>query len=176
MKIVAISDTHGNHEKIDIPEEGDVLVHAGDFTDFGKGFDDFITWFEKAPQPHKILLLGNHEWTNIKDRRYGEIHPQRITLLRQDGFPPKTSVTIDGHIFSLPGEAPDADVVVAHAPPDNLSPEGDISVRAGLAIQQPDLFICGHAHAERGVFNHTAQTKYINACCPDGEDPFVETI
>ncbi len=176
LKIVALSDTHNNHRQVDLPKTGDVIVHCGDFTNFGKGFDDFLMWFEKAPQPHKILLLGNHEWTNIKDRRLGEIHPHRITLLREKGFPPKTTTTIKDHIFSLPGEDPNADVVLAHAPPDDLSPNGDISVRAGLAIQQPDLFICGHVHSERGIFKHTAQTKYINVCCFNGEEPFVEVI
>lgn len=38
MRVVCISDTHGLHEtlqeNVDIPE-GDLLIHAGDFTDTG---------------------------------------------------------------------------------------------------------------------------------------------
>ena len=37
MKIVCISDTHGQHRSLDgIMPEGDVLVHAGDLTSSGR--------------------------------------------------------------------------------------------------------------------------------------------
>ena len=32
---VCISDTHGRHREIDSVPDGDVLIHAGDFTDTG---------------------------------------------------------------------------------------------------------------------------------------------
>jgi 3',5'-cyclic AMP phosphodiesterase CpdA len=35
MRIVAISDTHGSHRSLQIPD-GDVLVHAGDCTRYGR--------------------------------------------------------------------------------------------------------------------------------------------
>ena len=35
MRIVAISDTHGLHDTLTIPD-GDVLVHAGDITRHGE--------------------------------------------------------------------------------------------------------------------------------------------
>lgn len=35
MKLVVISDTHGQHDKLTIPE-CDVLIHCGDFTPDGK--------------------------------------------------------------------------------------------------------------------------------------------
>ena len=31
MKVVCISDTHGHHEKLDLPE-GDLIIHSGDFS------------------------------------------------------------------------------------------------------------------------------------------------
>lgn len=33
VKIVIISDTHGHHSKLDIPE-ADLLIHCGDFTNY----------------------------------------------------------------------------------------------------------------------------------------------
>lgn len=62
MKIVAISDTHQLHDKVVIPD-GDVLVHAGDFTNQGTdgALIKFLTWFSSQPHPYKVFIAGNHE-------------------------------------------------------------------------------------------------------------------
>ena len=63
MRIVAISDTHGAHEELELPA-GDVLVHAGDFCRWGVDFDEvraFLAWFAAQPHPHKVLIAGNHD-------------------------------------------------------------------------------------------------------------------
>lgn len=62
MRIVCISDTHFLHAGLVVPE-GDLLVHAGDFTNTGDleevaGFD---AWFGALPHRHKILVAGNHD-------------------------------------------------------------------------------------------------------------------
>ena len=46
MKIVAFSDTHNLHRQTQIPE-GDILIHAGDFTDRGTldEVHDFLDYF-----------------------------------------------------------------------------------------------------------------------------------
>jgi len=66
LKIVALSDTHGQHRKItpaDVPD-GDVLIHAGDFTKHGRvhELEDFLDWFSKFPHEHKIFVAGNHDF------------------------------------------------------------------------------------------------------------------
>lgn len=38
MKLVCISDTHGLHERVAVPN-GDVLIHAGDFTERGEPYE-----------------------------------------------------------------------------------------------------------------------------------------
>lgn len=62
MKIVCISDTHGEHELVSLPV-GDVLVHAGDITAHGsrEDFLNFIKWFSSQPHKHKIFIGGNHD-------------------------------------------------------------------------------------------------------------------
>lgn len=72
MKIVCISDTHNQHEKLDLPE-GDVLVHAGDWTGTGttKQVINFIRWFSKQPHRYKVLIAGNHEIT-LDEESYKE--------------------------------------------------------------------------------------------------------
>lgn len=63
MKIVFISDTHGFHGKLTLPE-GDVLIHCGDVS--GRGMEsqivDFLDWFTQQPHKHKIMIAGNHDF------------------------------------------------------------------------------------------------------------------
>ena len=43
--------------------DGDVLIHAGDFTDWGSLYDviDISEWFKAQPHRLKILIAGNHD-------------------------------------------------------------------------------------------------------------------
>eukprot|EP01012_Entosiphon_sulcatum_P003705 TRINITY_DN11286_c0_g1_i1.p1 TRINITY_DN11286_c0_g1~~TRINITY_DN11286_c0_g1_i1.p1 ORF type:complete len:283 (+),score=22.61 TRINITY_DN11286_c0_g1_i1:528-1376(+) len=67
-RFVLISDTHGKHESLTIPE-GDVLIHAGDFTDHGQvsQLESFFTWLASVPCKHKIVIAGNHDVTLDSD-------------------------------------------------------------------------------------------------------------
>ena len=62
MKIVAISDTHNRHKKLEIPE-CDLLIHAGDFTSFGykHEIEDFAKWINKQSAKNVVIVPGNHE-------------------------------------------------------------------------------------------------------------------
>jgi hypothetical protein len=63
IRIVCISDTHGQHAKLSAPA-GDVLVHAGDFMAFGdapKEIVDFNHWLGKQPHRFKVVIAGNHD-------------------------------------------------------------------------------------------------------------------
>ena len=63
MRIISISDTHGLHENLDIPD-GDVLVHAGDMTSRGRltQIEGFNKWISSFPHKNKIVISGNHDW------------------------------------------------------------------------------------------------------------------
>jgi hypothetical protein len=64
VRFVCISDTHtrtkGLAEKI---PDGDVLIHAGDFTNVGEisGVKQFSEFLHSLPHPHKIVIAGNHD-------------------------------------------------------------------------------------------------------------------
>merc|ERR1712137_542435 len=83
IRVVCISDTHGLHERrpintemsagkdkppkygpIDVPP-GDILIHAGDFTNTGliTEVEDFNHFLGKLPHKHKIVIAGNHDLT-----------------------------------------------------------------------------------------------------------------
>jgi predicted phosphodiesterase len=60
MKFVAISDTHGKHQKLVLPK-GDVIIHAGDVSSKGQENEviDFLKWFSNLDFEYKIFIAGN---------------------------------------------------------------------------------------------------------------------
>jgi Icc-related predicted phosphoesterase len=62
LRLVCISDTHGLHHQLDIPD-GDVLIHAGDVTRHGQlaELHDLNAWLRTQPHPYKIVIAGNHD-------------------------------------------------------------------------------------------------------------------
>jgi hypothetical protein len=63
MKILHLSDTHGQHHALKSLPEADIIVHSGDFTFGGSETEayDFMNWFCDLPYEHKIFISGNHD-------------------------------------------------------------------------------------------------------------------
>jgi Icc-related predicted phosphoesterase len=67
MKLWHISDTHGYHDLLAIPEDIDIAIHSGDFSNYynlEKNEPEalaFIHWFGKLPIQYKVLIAGNHD-------------------------------------------------------------------------------------------------------------------
>ena len=64
IKVVMISDTHGKHRELDsILPDGDILIHAGDFSTNYNMEDaiDFNEWLGTLPHNYKIVVRGNHD-------------------------------------------------------------------------------------------------------------------
>ena len=63
FKIVCISDTHDKINELKNLPEGDVLIHAGDFTHKSslEEIEMFNKWLSKQPHPIKIVIAGNHD-------------------------------------------------------------------------------------------------------------------
>ena len=111
MKCVLISDTHGRHSRLNLPDDIDVLIVSGDFTatrrNSKEDFIDFGYWLRRAPAKHKIFIAGNHD--KYLEKNYSEamdfihklnnppiesnISPANITYLQD------SSITIDGVKF-----------------------------------------------------------------------------
>lgn len=68
LKVTFISDTHGLHRELEIPDDTDILIHAGDFTKNGVGVHDFAGWFVEQNVKHKVIISGNHD--RFMDRNY----------------------------------------------------------------------------------------------------------
>ena len=63
MRIVLISDTHNQHEKLVLPE-GEMIIHAGDVSVNGTFSEvlSFLKWFSMLPYRYKIFIAGNHDF------------------------------------------------------------------------------------------------------------------
>ena|SRR3990167_7434738 len=66
-RFVCISDTHSKHTSIPFMPDGDVLIHAGDFSNVGtaKEILEFNEWLGtlKNKYRHIIVIAGNHDVT-----------------------------------------------------------------------------------------------------------------
>jgi len=65
MKIMFISDTHGNNEMIEVDKDIDILVHTGDFTrtrmNARMDLVLLLDWFLGLEVEYKIFIAGNHD-------------------------------------------------------------------------------------------------------------------
>jgi len=91
MKVVLISDTHGEHLNMLPLPAGDLIIHAGDFCKVRKHTKgtqdsiDFLDWFSKLPFKHKVCIQGNH------DNDINGILPSNVRYLND------SSITIEGY-------------------------------------------------------------------------------
>lgn len=67
IKIWHISDTHGHHDQLKLPEGVDLIIHSGDATNYRDPYKNehemhkFLTWFHKLPVKNKVFVPGNHD-------------------------------------------------------------------------------------------------------------------
>jgi Icc-related predicted phosphoesterase len=73
MKIWHISDTHGYHDLLKVPDGVDIVIHSGDCSNPRDPYNnepevrEFIHWFKGLPIKHKVYVAGNHD-TSIEKR------------------------------------------------------------------------------------------------------------
>ena len=145
-KIIALSDSHNATKRVEI-SDGDILVHAGDFSFQGKASEiqDFIEWMKEQPHKHKLWIAGNHE-RGIEDFPYNAesidketgatyIHDKVVEVEGLKFFGSNFTPEFNNWAFGLTDRqskifwenAPEADVVVCHGPPhtilDSVTPE-----------------------------------------------------
>lgn len=186
--MVCLSDTHGRHAELDVPD-GDVLVLAGDVTRRGRPeeLEDLDAWLAELPHPHRILVAGNHDFLFETDP------PRARALIRHATYLQDAGTTVCGlriwgspwqpvffdWAFNLPrGEAlrrvwegvPDGlDVLVTHTPPrgvlDRTSRGQDVGcddLLEAVARARPRLHVFGHIHEDAGRVERDG-TIFVNA-------------
>jgi len=198
MRLVLISDTHQRHDDLVVPD-GDVLIHAGDFSRRGKEGEviRFNAWLGVQPHRHKVVIAGNHDFLFEQEPALAR------TLLTHATYLEDTGVTIDGvrfwgspwqprffdWAFNLDRGAPlrakwelipaGIDVLIVHGPPRDVLDMTSRGEAVGcddllLALKRvrPKLFVCGHIHEAYGE-KFVDGIRCINAaCCDERERPF----
>ena len=191
MKIIAISDTHGQHHALKQLPAGDMLIHAGDISRNGKENQvlDFLYWFAKQDYQYKIFIAGNHDFFfEREDASYiQQLIPEDILYLNDSGieieglniwgspvqpwfydwaFNRARGTDIQQHWDLIPAQT---DLLITHGPPMGIL---DATVRrehVGCAeLMQtvekikPQAHVFGHIHEAYGR-QQVNETTFINA-------------
>lgn len=82
MIVVAISDTHGTHKELKMPE-GDVLIHTGDGLDWGteKELLSLNEWFGTLKYKKILYVPGNHDIIIGENTEYARSLMTNATIL-----------------------------------------------------------------------------------------------
>jgi Icc-related predicted phosphoesterase len=189
MKLVLISDTHGQNNLLEGLPSADVIIHCGDVTRYGNrdGLREFAKAFSQCKATHKIAIAGNHDACFEKHSIESNaiMARENIIYLENDG------ITLDGVKFwGMPwtpvygiwsfmadedllmekwARVPkDTDIIISHGPPRNILDEtvdgdrvGSFEHRFAVSHIRPRLNVFGHIHEAYGM-QHFVGVDYIN--------------
>jgi len=192
MRVVCISDTHGKHEELVIPD-GDMFIHCGDFTQLGRVHEisAFNYWLASLKHTHKIIIAGNHEKLFETNNRLARSLITNATYLENSGVEiegrrlwgsPVTpyffnwafNISRGEMIQRVWNDIPDnLDVLITHGPPHTILD----TVKGGAVVGCEELLrkvkglnikrhVFGHIHEGYG---HTKRygTEFMNASSLD---------
>lgn len=188
MKFVTISDTHGKHRALNLPD-GDVLIHAGDFCHYGSESDlhDFLDWFQLLDFDTKILIGGNHDFFAAEQpKAFQQLLPTGITYLNDSGatvngiklwgspvqpdltgwaFGKERGAAMKKHWDLIPL---DTEILITHTPPYGILDQSRSGKSIGckvltkqLKVLQVKFHVFGHVHASYGR-KSIKETEFIN--------------
>lgn len=189
---MAFSDTHGYHDKVNIPE-GDILIFAGDMCTrrLLESVDLFNCFLAGLPHSYKIVVAGNHDFPFEREPDEARKRLTNAVYLRDQ------SITIEGiHFYGSPwqpwffdwafnlkrGQAlkekwdlipSDTDVLITHGPPFGIFDQvgvkhvGCEELTRALKRIKPKYHVFGHIHEGYGM-KELNGTTYINAAICNG--------
>lgn len=177
MRVLALSDTHGNHKKFRSLPDADIFLHAGDFTRYGSGAEEFAVWFHRLPYRVKLLTLGNHEGKDAV-QKYSPDQWQALfgpLLLLDRGARVKIGgrdLVILGlpYATKLPQVPSGVDIVLSHEPPYRILDStfggghaGSEAIAELVREADPPVHAFGHVHARGGEAERREHVTHINA-------------
>ena len=159
--IFAFSDTHGNHRRLQVPEDADIVICAGDAVEDdlkGGEYDDFISWFGSLPVKWKLFVPGNHELSFSRSRYQTIVEQFKAAgiIVLQDAVEDCDGVVIgsisrDARIADedIPD---DIDILVTHWPPYGILDNdlGSLDILNFVLKAQPKWHLFGHIHETEG--------------------------
>ena len=191
MRVVCVSDTHGAYRGLDVPD-GDLLVHSGDITTYGRPLElhDFNDWLGDLPHTHKVVIAGNHDAALANQSiAFG------CSILSNAHYLQDSEVVVDGvRIYGAPwtpeflgwhfmlprgsrelrqkwSMIPEGiDILLTHGPPAGKCDYSKFQkwyvgcdyLREAVLKTQPRYHVFGHVHESYGV-QMGEHTTFINA-------------
>ena len=194
MKFVAISDTHGQHVQLSLPQ-ADAIIHAGDLSKRGTAqqVHDFLQWFSGLDYKYRIFIAGNHDFLfeRLPAEQVNALLPDNVIYLNDNGieiegitiwgspvqpwfhdwaFNRQRGADISKHWNLIPD---DTNILITHGPAKGILDRTVYGQEVGCADladaidrSRPAVHICGHIHEAYGVVEG-GQTRFINASVLD---------
>lgn len=195
MKILFISDTHGEHQKLNDLPQADILIHSGDISKRGKDYEieDFIKWFSSLDFRYKIFIAGNHDFyfESKAISKIQEMLPQDVFYLCDTGITieeiniwgsPITPTFFNwafnrdrgSNIAKYWDKIPqNTDILITHGPPSGILDQTISGSNVGcedllkkIRLIKPKYHLFGHIHEAYGVYE-TTYTTFINGSILD---------
>jgi Icc-related predicted phosphoesterase len=194
MKLLLFSDLHSDFRiaarLVDMSNEVDVVVGAGDFCSVRRGLEEIIGALSPITKP-TVLVPGNSEsyrelvnacrvWPDAHVLHGSQTAIDEISFYGIGGGIPITPFGSWSYDFSeneaedLLRDCPVGGVLVSHSPPKNILDIssngrhlGSEAVRQTIVRKKPNLVVCGHIHGSAGRAEIFNETTVINAG-PDG--------
>lgn len=190
MKLLLFSDVHSSvrhcEQLVDLAEQVDVVVGAGDFGNLRRGLEIAIDILRKIEKP-AVLVPGNSEsaeelvaacadWpaATVLHGRGCEI--EGVPFFGIGGGIPVTPFGSWSYDFTEPqaaellADCPPACVLVSHSPPKGAVDVsstgrslGSSAVRQAIERVRPRLVVCGHIHESGGQQALLGATPVVNA-------------
>jgi Icc-related predicted phosphoesterase len=183
MRILHISDTHGQHHQLSDMPRADVIVHSGDISFAGSEDEafDFIQWFSSLPYTYKVFIAGNHD--NCLHEANIEGLPENcfylynssvvIDGLKFHGMPLFMEDIISGNYDESFQKIPyDTDILMTHQPPYGILDNsanihyGDRDLLQTVMDIRPRYHLFGHIHDAYGM-EKEKDTLFANASIVD---------
>lgn len=168
--ITAISDTHGAHRRLQIPDT-DILIHCGDACTDGDDaqLTDFFRWFAAQPARYKLFISGNHDLPF-------ELEPDGALALVPPGvrYLDNKTIQIEGIVFQslparpwlhgLPEIKGKVDFLLTHGPAQGVLDAGlgCPKLRGYVAALQPAFHLFGHIHETAAQSLQNGKTHFQN--------------
>lgn len=194
MRVVAVSDTHGRHDRVRVPE-CDLLVHAGDLTRRGSRDEtlEVLDWLADQPATHTVFVAGNHDlWAEEEPEVLHSESEQRglhylcdsgCTLLglqiwgspitptfKRMAYNRDRGTQIQAHWNQIP---PNLDLLITHGPPRGVRDRMFLGMAVGcddllaqVLRSPPRLHLFGHIHEAYGEAQLPGvHTRFVNVAC-----------
>lgn len=190
MKIVATSDTHNQHLKLEVPD-GDIFIHAGDATDRGTFHEltDFLCWMDELPHEYRIFVPGNHDRGILKDPLFWQRQFPALDIWVSNNRRIENNMFVGSASMWSYGESiwqcPKPDILITHNAAFNILdsvPEesfsgivdsgvgiGDANILKFVKATQPKIHLFGHIHFHGHEMLKVNNTTHYNlaACNED---------